>query len=70
MTQTPLPPPALVPAKITLDQYHGMVDAGVWDDRHVELLNRVVVEMSSEGTPHASKRTTAQEQARIYIGNH
>jgi hypothetical protein len=33
--------PNLVPAKITLEQYHRMVDAGVWDDCHVELLNGV-----------------------------
>jgi Uma2 family endonuclease len=52
--------PELIPAKVTLEQYHRMVDAGVWDDRQVELLNGVVVEMSPEGVPHASKRTKAQ----------
>ena len=31
-------PAALVPAKISLEQYHRMVDVGGWDDRHVELL--------------------------------
>jgi Uma2 family endonuclease len=61
--------PALVPAKISLDQYHHMVDVGVWDDRHVELLNGVVVEMSPEGTPHASKRTTAQEHLIRVLGD-
>jgi Uma2 family endonuclease len=55
------PAPALIPAKITLEQYHRMVDAGVWDDCHVELLNGVVVEMSPEGMPHASRSTTAGE---------
>jgi len=52
--------PELIPAKVTLAQYHRMVDAGIWDDRQVELLNGVVVEMSPEGVPHASKRTKAQ----------
>ena len=61
--------PALVPAKISLDQYHRMVDVGVWDDRHVELLNGVVVEMPPEGTPHASKRTTAQEHLIRVLGD-
>lgn len=51
----------LVPAKITLEQYHRMVDVGVWDDRHVELLNGIVVEMPPEGTPHASDSSRAGE---------
>lgn len=62
MTQAQ-PQPAnsvLTPARITLEQYHHMVDAGIWDDRRVELLDGVVVEMSPEGVPHASKRTKAQ----------
>lgn len=61
--------PALVPAKISLAQYHRMVEVGVWDDRQVELLNGVVVEMSPEGTPHASKRTTAQEYLLQVLGD-
>jgi hypothetical protein len=38
MTQAlqPTSPPELVPVKITLEQYHRMVDVGIWDDRHVE----------------------------------
>ncbi|XQQ06748.1 MAG: Uma2 family endonuclease [Leptolyngbya sp. IPPAS B-1204] len=53
--------PGLIPAKITLEQYHRMVDAGVWDDCHVELLNGVVVEMPPEGTPHASDSSRTGE---------
>jgi Uma2 family endonuclease len=70
MTQSLQQPttPALVPAKISLDQYHRMVDVGVWDDRHVELLNGVVVEMSPEGTPHASRSTTTGEYLREVLG--
>ncbi len=59
---------ALVPAKITLDQYHRMVETGIWDERHVELLNGVVVEMSPEGIPHASRSTTTSEYLRDVIG--
>jgi Uma2 family endonuclease len=63
MTQA-LPQPtaaALVPVKITLEQYHQMVDSGVWDGCHVELLNGVVVEMSPEGMPHASDSSRTGE---------
>ena len=70
MTQTlQQPAPELIPARISLEQYHRMVDAGIWDDRHVELLNGVVVEMSPEGTPHASRTTTTGEYLREVIGN-
>jgi Uma2 family endonuclease len=71
MTQT-LPQaiaPELVPARITLEQYHRMVDAGVWDDCAVELLNGVVVEMSPEGIPHAYGSTTTGEYLREVLGN-
>lgn len=56
-----LTPPELVPAKITLEQYHRMVDAGIWEDCHVELLNGVIVEMPPEGTPHASDSSRTGE---------
>lgn len=59
---------ALVPAKISLDQYHRMVDVGIWDDRHVELLNGVVVEMSPEGTPHAHRSTDVGEYLMRLLG--
>ncbi|MEB3294080.1 MAG: Uma2 family endonuclease [Synechococcales bacterium] len=62
------PAPTLVPAKVTLEQYHLMVDAGVWNDCHVELLNGVVVEMSPEGVPHASRITTTGEYLRDVLG--
>ena len=36
-----------------INEYHQMVNAGILDDRPVELLNGEIVEMSPEGTPHA-----------------
>jgi Uma2 family endonuclease len=60
--------PELIPAKVTLEQYHRMVNAGVWDDRQVELLNGVVVEMPPEGVSHASKRTKAQNYLIKLLG--
>jgi Uma2 family endonuclease len=40
-------------AKWTLDEYHRMIEIGLLDERHVELLNGEIVEMSPEGEPHA-----------------
>ncbi|MGG6266898.1 Uma2 family endonuclease [Leptolyngbya sp. AN03gr2] len=40
-------------AKWTLDEYHQMIEAGILDDRHVELLRGEIVEMPPEGEPHA-----------------
>ncbi len=61
--------PPLTLAKISLEQYHRMVEAGIWDDRQVELLNGIIVEMSPEGIPHASKRTKAQEYLTKLLGD-
>jgi Uma2 family endonuclease len=61
--------PPLVPARFTLEQYHQMVDAGILDDCRVELLQGMIVEMSPEGIPHASKRTNAQEHLGKILGD-
>jgi Uma2 family endonuclease len=70
MTQT-LQQPAteLIPARITLEQYHRMVEAGIWDDCHVELLNGVVVEMSPEGMPHAHTSSDVTEYLTRLLGD-
>jgi len=39
-------------AKWTVDDYHRMIEAGILDDRNVELLNGQIIEMSPEGRPH------------------
>jgi Uma2 family endonuclease len=61
--------PEVIPAKITLEQYHQMVDAGILDDCPVELLNGIIVEMSPEGMPHASRSTTTGEYLREKLGS-
>jgi len=71
MSQT-LPQPITSPlilAKISIEQYHRMVEAGVWDDRQVELLNGIIVEMSPEGIPHANRRTKAQDHLAKVFGD-
>lgn len=60
--------PTLAPAKISLEQYHRMVEAGIWDDRQVELLNGIIVEMSPEGTPHAHRSTDLGEYLIRLLG--
>ena len=40
-------------AKWTINDYHRMVEAGILIDRHVELLEGEIIEMSPEGEPHA-----------------
>lgn len=55
-------------ARISLDQYHRMVEAGIWDDRHVELLNGIIVEMSPEGPPHAHRSADASEYLIHLLG--
>lgn len=49
----------LITAKWTLDEYHRMIEAGILSDRRVELLKGEIVEMPSEGMPHAYFSTTA-----------
>ncbi|MGB3640522.1 MAG: Uma2 family endonuclease [Rivularia sp. (in: cyanobacteria)] len=40
-------------AKWTIEEYHQMISAGIFDNRRVELLKGEIVEMSPEGEPHA-----------------
>lgn len=40
-------------AKWTLEEYHRMIEAGLLDDRQVELIKGEIVEMAPEGKPHA-----------------
>ncbi len=55
--------------KWTLTQYHQMIEAGILDECHAELLRGEIVQMSPEGTPHASKRISTQEYLSQLLGN-
>ncbi len=59
----------LITAKWTIDEYHQLVESGVLDDRQVELLNGIIVEMPPEGMPHAVYCTDAVEYLRRSLGN-
>ena len=44
----------LEPRRLTVEEYHRMIEAGILDeDEHVELLEGVIVAMSPHGGPHA-----------------
>lgn len=56
-------------AKWTLDEYHRMIDAGILDDRRVELLNGEIIEMSPEGPEHAQGSTDTVDYLRSLLGD-
>jgi Uma2 family endonuclease len=58
----------LTTAKFTLDDYHRMIDAGILDDRAVELLNGEIIEMAPEGESHAYSNTEARDYLIALLG--
>lgn len=56
-------------AKFSLDEYHRMIDAGVLQGRHVELLNGLIIEMAAEGTPHAYYSDESADYLSGLLGN-
>lgn len=56
-------------AKWTLEQYHQMIEAGVLDDRAVELINGEIVEMPPEGEPHAYSNTETRDYLIRLLGD-
>jgi Uma2 family endonuclease len=58
-----------ITAKWTLDEYHRLIDTGILDDRHVELLRGEIVEMSPEKEPHAYCSDESGEYLNQLLGN-
>lgn len=56
-------------AKWTLDDYHCMIEVGLLEGRHVELLNKEIVEMPPEGPEHAQLSTDAADYLRSLLGD-
>ncbi|MGD1909358.1 MAG: Uma2 family endonuclease [Rivularia sp. (in: cyanobacteria)] len=56
-------------AKWTIEEYHQMIEKGIFDNRRVELLKGEIVEMSPEGEPHAYFSTEAVEYLIQLLGN-
>jgi Uma2 family endonuclease len=59
---------SIVIAKWTLHDYHQMIDAGILDNRQVELLRGEIVEMSPEGVPHSFYCRETGEYLRQLLG--
>lgn len=53
--------PSATLVRWTISDYHTIIDAGLFLNRHVELLNGLIVEMSPEGPDHADLSTDALE---------
>jgi Uma2 family endonuclease len=54
--------------KWTIDRYHQAIEAGIFDDQPVELLNGELIEMSLEGIPHAGYSSSAADYLRMLLG--
>lgn len=51
-------------AKWTINEYHFMIEAGLLDNRQVELLKGEIIEMSPEGEAHAYFSSEAEDYLR------
>lgn len=59
----------LTTVKWSVDEYHRLIDAGFLDNKHVELLDGEIVEMSPEGIPHADLSDEAATYLRGLLGD-
>jgi Uma2 family endonuclease len=59
----------LVRAKWSIQDYHQIVETGLLDDRHVELLRGEIIEMSPEGAPHSAYCGETVEYLRRMLGD-
>lgn len=55
--------------KLTVKNYHRMIDAGILEERQVELLNREIIEMFPEGIPDADLGDEAARYLRSLLGD-
>lgn len=60
---------SLTTLKWTVGDYHRIVNGGILDDKHVELLDGEIIEMSPEGIPHADLSDEAAGYLRRLLGN-
>jgi Uma2 family endonuclease len=54
-------------AKWSIEEYHQMIEAGVLEDRQVELLKGDIVEMVPEGIPHAHLSSEGADYLRALL---
>ena len=53
----------------TIEEYHQLVATGLLDDKRVELLQGIIVDMPPEGMPHAVYCTESVSYLRQLLGN-
>ncbi len=56
-------------ARWTIEEYHRLVETGILDDKRVELLQGIIVDMPPEGMPHAVYCTESVSYLRGLLGN-
>jgi Uma2 family endonuclease len=56
-------------AKWTIDEYHRLVATGLLDEKRVELLEGIIVDMAPEGMPHAVYCTESVAYLRFLLGD-
>jgi Uma2 family endonuclease len=56
-------------AKWTIEEYHQLVATGILDDKRVELLQGIIVDMPPEGMPHAVYSTESVKYLRTLLGD-
>lgn len=70
MTQAiPRSTETMAPAKWSLDEFHSMITAGVLDDRRVELLNGLIVDMPQGDPNHTGCREDVAEYLKTQLGD-
>ena len=56
-------------AHFSVEEYHQMVESGIFKERRVELINGLIIEMSPEGTEHAYfEENLAKKLERLTAG--
>jgi Uma2 family endonuclease len=56
-------------AKWTLDDYHRMIDAGILENRSVELLNGEIIDRVPEGPEHAQSSSDTADYLKTLLGS-
>ena len=56
-------------AKWTIAEYHQLVETGILDDKRVELLQGIIVDMPPEGMPHAVYCTESVDYLKSLLGS-
>lgn len=70
MTQAPARlPETIAPAKWSLAEFHAMIASGILDDRRVELLHGLIVDMPQGAPNHTGCRVDVAKYLEPLLGN-